>query len=1368
MDDGAPPPSSATRRPAIGATGHSVLGQEPLLSLCMIARDEEDEIATALDSARSLVDEMIVYDTGSSDATIAIARERGATVIEGYWDDDFGRARNAALDACRGTWILWLDADESVHGDLAAFRGQLEVAPAELDAVMTPIELLEGNGLAGRRAFAALRVFRREACRFEGRLHEQVLRRLDGEAPASVPAAGLRLLHRGYVGVRISDRAKFERNLRLAEKALVDPAVDRVQALFNYGRTLMTGPEPELGVGPLEEAVELAATRPEAAPVLRIGLQILCVLQQQLGRLDDAAATSARLREVMPGSAVPDFHDAAIALARGEFASCLELAERLPFLSVDEAGIELGRHHAAGMRARAYAALGRPGEAADALLEALRTWGVLDEPLDVLVGHLLAAERPLSELAGAIAPDLLPVFAASAGRLPAAQADVVLCALHERFPDRLEPLAVAVEVAPRLPVVRALWWSATLRRRGWTEPCPLVTIACNAELDLSVRLRAAAAAFGSFADQRVIPPARTVLGGLDEPRRAAALAEVAALSATLAGLLSPAARSAAVLITLDGERRDGFFSCTTSRGTTGATVVEADRLPLRRDGAHLLVARGALAALDPARTGSALDEWARVLQPGGELVVEVPDLEELGRRLVQLADGAVAPEGPDSDTTGLLRALYGARRHGTGGDGEMYRTGFTRRSLAALLAGHGFVLDSLEAPPGSATLHARAHLAPLSARLATGPRPQVSLVVVSEHGAAALRRCLTAVAGCDAGATYEVVCLEHGGDPAAGVLLDSLAGSVTVLRSPLRLRPGSAVNRAAGFATGDVLVLLSDLVELRAGWGRALVEAIGGSAVMAAALILDERGEPCGGPLAVRGEARTPLIEARPEPVGPPDALGSGCVAISRVTWQALGGLAGGLELEDATIDLSLRARRLGELRAVRGLSLRRHGAPESGGSVPPAADEASRCELAHRWCGQLDLEPPASRRVTLASLLPSTTLLERIASAPDLALARPRPGGCNLVGDFDAAGPTTARVRSWRGALDACAMPVSLLGYATGRVDATLAGGEVLAYDTTVLCLSGDELTEYVARVGLDSLRERYTVLDWHWPFATAAPSCAVEAGMVSEIWVPSAFTQRALREATARPLRLMPPPVLPAAAAGVTRRDLGLRDGFVFATLAEVGRGRPGEVELANPVGLVEAFCAAFPRRGAATLYIGLCGSRTEAVATACREAAAGRADVIVGEDLDAERACSVIALADCYASLHRSCAFGPALATALVSGVPVVASGVGGALDYLDDSSGELVGTTPATTTAAHAPYPAGLPWGEPDLEDAAAALFLVHEEPERARLKARAGALRVGRVHGAELAGRMLRRRVETVAPLRSEPVRSHRGRRRARR
>lgn len=93
------------------------------VSLCMIAKDEEGCLAACLQSAKPLVDEIILVDTGSSDRTRELAGLFGAQVLEVPWQGDYAAARNSALSAAQGDWILSLDADEVISPlDYELFR----------------------------------------------------------------------------------------------------------------------------------------------------------------------------------------------------------------------------------------------------------------------------------------------------------------------------------------------------------------------------------------------------------------------------------------------------------------------------------------------------------------------------------------------------------------------------------------------------------------------------------------------------------------------------------------------------------------------------------------------------------------------------------------------------------------------------------------------------------------------------------------------------------------------------------------------------------------------------------------------------------------------------------------------------------------------------------------------------------------------------------------------------------------------------------------------------------------------------------------------------------------------------------------------
>lgn len=88
----------------------------PALSVYLITLNEKDNIGRALASV-SWADEIVVVDSGSTDGTVEIARDFGATVYSEPFVS-FVAQKNSALDRCRGEWALNLDADEEVTPEL--------------------------------------------------------------------------------------------------------------------------------------------------------------------------------------------------------------------------------------------------------------------------------------------------------------------------------------------------------------------------------------------------------------------------------------------------------------------------------------------------------------------------------------------------------------------------------------------------------------------------------------------------------------------------------------------------------------------------------------------------------------------------------------------------------------------------------------------------------------------------------------------------------------------------------------------------------------------------------------------------------------------------------------------------------------------------------------------------------------------------------------------------------------------------------------------------------------------------------------------------------------------------------------------------
>jgi Flp pilus assembly protein TadD len=86
----------------------------PTLAIAMIVKNEAKNLRECLESVRPIANEIVIGDTGSSDDTIAIARQYGAHTLALEWRDDFAWARNEVLKQTVSDWILHLDADEFV------------------------------------------------------------------------------------------------------------------------------------------------------------------------------------------------------------------------------------------------------------------------------------------------------------------------------------------------------------------------------------------------------------------------------------------------------------------------------------------------------------------------------------------------------------------------------------------------------------------------------------------------------------------------------------------------------------------------------------------------------------------------------------------------------------------------------------------------------------------------------------------------------------------------------------------------------------------------------------------------------------------------------------------------------------------------------------------------------------------------------------------------------------------------------------------------------------------------------------------------------------------------------------------------------
>lgn len=245
-------------------------GERPRLTICMIAKNEERFLGRCLESVRGLADQIVLVDTGSTDRTVAIAREHGAEVHFRAWDNHFSNARNEALRHATGDWILVLDADEELLPD------QHETLRSHLreDGVIAWRLPLTDVGRENEGVSQVPRLFRNAPALFYvSRVHEQVYASLETRRQQwglDNRFGQARLLHHGYQAEVVKSRDKVNRNLRLLELANEEFPND-VNLLMNLGLELWKAGQPDWAVRNYDRAFQVMIRRPyeETPPELR-------------------------------------------------------------------------------------------------------------------------------------------------------------------------------------------------------------------------------------------------------------------------------------------------------------------------------------------------------------------------------------------------------------------------------------------------------------------------------------------------------------------------------------------------------------------------------------------------------------------------------------------------------------------------------------------------------------------------------------------------------------------------------------------------------------------------------------------------------------------------------------------------------------------------------------------------------------------------------------------------------------------------------------------------------------------------------------------------------------------------------------------
>lgn len=224
------------------------------ISVCIITKNESENLRKCLEALKPYPFEIVVTDTGSEDDSVAVAREYTDRVYEFEWINDFAAARNFCVSRASHNTILSLDTDEFLRPfDWDALQKALEAYPKSLGTIEL-LNYFDVNGETKYQLIRLERLFNRRYYHFINPIHE-VLVPIGRMAPSSYDAP-VSADHVGYQGTNEKLKEKAERDMALIQAEL-DADPDNPYLYFQMGQGYMLMRDHENALSWFRKAMEL-------------------------------------------------------------------------------------------------------------------------------------------------------------------------------------------------------------------------------------------------------------------------------------------------------------------------------------------------------------------------------------------------------------------------------------------------------------------------------------------------------------------------------------------------------------------------------------------------------------------------------------------------------------------------------------------------------------------------------------------------------------------------------------------------------------------------------------------------------------------------------------------------------------------------------------------------------------------------------------------------------------------------------------------------------------------------------------------------------------------------------------------------------
>ncbi|WP_041802168.1 glycosyltransferase [Rhodopseudomonas palustris] len=275
---------------------------------------------------------------------------------------------------------------------------------------------------------------------------------------------------------------------------------------------------------------------------------------------------------------------------------------------------------------------------------------------------------------------------------------------------------------------------------------------------------------------------------------------------------------------------------------------------------------------------------------------------------------------------------------------------------------------------------------------------------------------------------------------------------------------------------------------------------------------------------------------------------------------------------------------------------------------------------------------------------------------------------------------------------------------------------------------------------VGSRAFQAKRRIGFWQWELDRFPHAASFALNLVDEIWCHSEHSARAFRSATDKPVTKVPLPINVPETGVANRADYGLPDSALVIFTSFDGAS---SISRKNPLGAIEAFQRAFdPCERNVRLLVKAMNVEKDALWREClRRRASDDRIVILDEVMDRNAYYELLRACDVVLSMHRAEGFGRLMAEAMALGIPAIASGYSGNVDFMTKDNSWLVeGRLLPVLRGDYAFYQAQH-WFEPDVDSAAAALRECFEQPELRHSRGQAGQRTILENYSLEACGRV---------------------------